>query len=60
MLAVFDMAGRLLRGHPSKPRKVIDYVVFERPLSLHDAHWRICGKLPPQIPYKKANEVDRN
>lgn len=49
------MAGRLLRGNPSKPKNVIDYVVFERPLSSLDARWRICGKLPPQLPINATN-----
>ena len=48
-MAVYDFAGRLVRGHPSKPKDVIDYVVFERSLSATDAQWRICAKIPPQI-----------
>lgn len=49
-MAVYDTTGRLIRGHPSLSKKVIDYVVFERPLTTANAQWRICAKLPPQKP----------
>ena len=52
MLAVYNFAGKLLKGHPSKTKNVIDYIVFERSLVSHDTTWKICGKLPPQIPHK--------
>lgn len=49
-MAVYDLAGRLVKGHHSRPKDVIDYVVFERSLSATDTQWRISGKIPPQIP----------
>ncbi|XP_011405308.2 PREDICTED: 39S ribosomal protein L45, mitochondrial-like [Amphimedon queenslandica] len=49
IMAVYDLAGRLVKGHHSRPKNVIDYVVFERSLSATNARWRICGKMPPQI-----------
>ena len=52
MLAVYNNAGKLLRGHPSNAKEVTDYVVMERHLRNPERghRWRIAGKLPPQIP----------
>lgn len=52
-MAVYNFAGQLLKGHPTTPKSVIDYIVFERSLVAHDTKWRICGKLPPQLHYNK-------
>ena len=56
LLALYDSARRLVRGHPSKPKAVIDYIVLERNLTLDEASWRIAGKLPPQQPWKRETE----
>ena len=50
--AVYDSAGSLIRGHPTKPKDVIDYVVLERSLSKEHPGWRIAAKLPPQLPWR--------
>lgn len=56
-MALYDSASRLVRGHPTVPKAVIDYVVFERNLTtLSGSSWRIAGKLPPQQPWKKGME----
>ena len=54
ILAVYNTAGKLLRGHPSNAKAVIDYIVMERHLENPErGHgWRIAGKLPPQVPWK--------
>ena len=57
LMAVYDSASRLVRGHPTTPKAVIDYVVLERNLTLGDASWRIAGKLPPPPPLKKKREI---
>lgn len=44
-LAVYDKAKRLTMGHPSRPRSITEYVVFERPLDSPFATWRVCGRL---------------
>ena len=56
VMVVYNAVGHILRGHPSKPNRVIDYVVMERHLETMGSGlgWRIAGKLPPQIPWKKA------
>ncbi|KAL5509048.1 hypothetical protein EMCRGX_G004329 [Ephydatia muelleri] len=54
VLAVYDTAGRLLRGDEKRPKDVIDYVVFERNLSRPHPSWRIATKLPPQLPWRSA------
>jgi len=44
-----------LKGDPKKPRKVIDYVVFERHLADPYGRWRICGKVnQPKTSTQKA------
>jgi large subunit ribosomal protein L45 len=55
IMVVYNAVGQILRGHPSKPNRVIDYVVMERHLETMGGGlgWRIAGKLPPQIPWKK-------
>ena len=53
LMAVYDSASRLVRGHPTTPKAVIDYIVLERNLTLDDASWRIAGKLPPPPLLKK-------
>ena len=54
ILAVYNTLGNVIRGHPTKLTDVIDYVVFERPLTKTDSQWRIAAKLPPQRPLKTA------
>ena len=44
---MYDSDSRLVRGHPTKPKAVIDYIVLERNLTLDESSWRIAGKLPP-------------
>ena len=56
ILALYDSTSRLVRGHPTKPKPVIDYIVFERNLTLDESSWRIAGKLPPQQSWKKGTE----
>ena len=56
LLALYDSASRLIRGHPTKPKAVIDYIVMERNLTLDEASWRIAGKLPPQQTLKREKE----
>lgn len=51
VLAVYDKAGRLLRGHPTAPRDVVDYVVVERHIVSPSSSWRVAGKLPPNTSY---------
>ena len=65
-MTIHDFAGRLEQGDPIVPRKVIDYVVFERYLTpekgkLVKSSWRICGKLPPQVPWEvtKRNALNQ-
>lgn len=56
--AVHDTAGRLVRGDPTKPRNVIDYIVFERHLTDEQSQWRICAKLPPQQSFhRQRNKI---
>ena len=54
IMAVYNAVGHVLRGHPSRPNRVIDYVVMERHLETAGSGlgWRIAGKLPPQVPWK--------
>lgn len=54
ILALYDSANRVVRGHPTRSKPVIDYVVLERNLSSNESSWRIAGKLPPQQPWEKA------
>ena len=54
ILAVYNTIGTVIRGHPTKLTDVIDYVVFERPLTKSDSRWRIAAKLPPQLPLKTS------
>ena len=56
-MAVRDLTGRLVKGDLNDPKKVIDYVVFERHLTpeksnLTSSRWHICAKLPPQLPWE--------
>ena len=53
-MTVHSLSGQLLLGHPSDPKSVLDYIVFERPLIKEDSSWRICGKIRPQKPYHKT------
>lgn len=57
-MAVYSSAGDLLRGHPSRPKPVIDYIVMERRLENVERGlgWRIAGKLPPQLPWRTERE----
>ena len=64
-MAVHDYAGRLVQGDPNEPRNVIDYVAFERYLTpekgkLTKSSWRICGKLPPQVPWEVTKKTALN
>lgn len=56
VLALYNTAGKLLRGHASRAKKVIDYVVFERHLMKPESRWRIAGKLPPQRPWQEVGK----
>ena len=57
---LYDSASRLVRGHPTKPKAVIDYIVLERNLTLDESSWRIAGKLPPPLqPWKRETERQR-
>lgn len=53
-MAVYDKAGRLLRGHPAVPKDVVDYVVLERHIVSPNSSWRVAGKLPPNTLYHNA------
>lgn len=45
-MAVKDRYGRHISGSDKLPKQVIDYVVFERPLtSTKYGTWKVCGKL---------------
>ena len=59
---MYNAAGEILRGHPSKAKAVIDYIVMERHLENVERGlgWRIAGKLPPQIPWRHPNQEDRD
>ena len=59
ILAVYNTIGTVIRGHPTKLTDVIDYVVFERPLTKSDSRWRIAAKLPPQLPLKSARSEQK-
>ena len=60
ILALYDSSSRLVRGDPTKPKPVVDYIVFERNLTLDESSsWRIAGKLPPQQPWRKGEEGDK-
>ena len=58
ILAVYNAAGKLMRGHPSNAKTVIDYIVMERHLENPERghSWRIAGKLPPQVPWKQLHD----
>ena len=60
ILAVYDAGGKLLRGHPSNAKAVIDYIVLERHLKNPERGlgWRIAGKLPPQVPWRSLTQAD--
>ncbi|XP_022799430.1 probable 39S ribosomal protein L45, mitochondrial [Stylophora pistillata] len=46
VMAVKDKYGRHITGSDKQVKQVIDYVVFERPLtSTNYGTWRVCGKL---------------
>jgi len=45
ILAIQDRYDRLVLGSLKRPKRVIDYVVFERHLSDTYGNWRICGKI---------------
>ena len=45
ILALKDRHNRTVTGDAKKPKRVIDYVVFERHLTDPYGRWRICGKL---------------
>jgi len=45
ILAIRDRYDRLIVGSLKKPKKVVDFVVFERHLSNPYGNWRICGKI---------------
>lgn len=54
ILALYNHTGKLIKGHPTKPKAVIDYVVLERHLVKPASTWRIASKLRPQLPWKAA------
>ena len=56
ILALYDSANRVVGGHPTRSKPVVDYIVLERNLSSNESSWRIAGKLPPQQPWKEATE----
>ncbi|CAM6082832.1 unnamed protein product [Calypogeia fissa] len=43
--AAYDKNGKLVAGDPDKELLVEDYWVFEKPLLLTEAKWRLCGRL---------------
>ncbi len=44
-------------GDPKKPEDVIAYVVLERPLKdAANTSWKICAKLPSQVPWQEVNK----
>ena len=50
IVAIYDRFGRLIRGNLSKPKTVLEYVVFERhmrPLQW-GSEWRIHSKIVPE------------
>jgi len=55
ILALYNSVGTLTKGHPTRPRDVIDYVVFERLLAKPQSRWRIATKLPPQLPWRTGD-----
>ena len=59
---MYSKVGQLLRGHPSEPKAVIDYVVMERHLQNPERGrgWRIAGKLPPQVPWRTLRTSQDN
>ena len=60
VLAVYNAAGKLIRGHPSNPKRVIDYIVMERHLAKPGSGWRVAGKLPPQVPWKTLQQSQKD
>lgn len=56
VMAVYDKAGRLLRGHPAAPRDVVDYVVLERHIVNPKSTWRVAGKLPPNTLSRRTEQ----
>lgn len=43
--AAYDKNGKLVAGDPDKELLVEDFWVFEKPLLLVEAKWRLCGRL---------------
>ncbi|CAM6105102.1 unnamed protein product [Calypogeia fissa] len=43
--AAYEKNGKLVAGDPDKELLVEDYWVFEKPLLLTEAKWRLCGRL---------------
>lgn len=54
ILAIKDRYNRTITGDARQPKKVIDYVVFERHLTDPYGRWRICGKINPPSSAQKA------
>ncbi|KFM81478.1 putative 39S ribosomal protein L45, mitochondrial, partial [Stegodyphus mimosarum] len=58
-LAVYDRFGRLMHGSEDVVKDVLEYVVFEKPITFAYGSWRIHAKiipdwLPPRDPVKKT------
>ena len=56
---MYDSGGKLIRGHPTTPKTVIDYIVFERHLvDPKSTSWLISAKMPPQKPWKEKKSQE--
>jgi len=54
----YGITGKVVKGDPTKPEDVIAYVVFERCLKgAENTSWKICGKLPSQVPWKEMDQA---
>ncbi|TRY69498.1 hypothetical protein TCAL_04664, partial [Tigriopus californicus] len=47
ILAVYDRFGRLIQGHPTVAKDVLEYVVFEKHAANLYGTWRVHGKIIP-------------
>jgi len=48
ILAVYDRFGRLIHGHPSVAKDVLEYVIFEKHLASLYGKWRLHAKIVPE------------
>ena len=56
----YDHAGKVVKGDPVTPVKVVDHIVFERHLQTpRNTSWKLFSQLPRQLPWADQQKIKK-